>query len=118
MDSIVRFQPKDRAAVIELDNQVHKSVRLAIIRSYQDLGTTNTYLDIGTLAGLRALTPPHNLAQITQKVVKSLNAEGFHALWDKSSLHSPSLYSVYVDWGNALKSARNAERKATTGLEM
>ena len=97
--------------ILEMDQKVSRSVRLAILRSYQNFGRLSTVLDIGSIAGLRALTRPFSLAHITRTVLRTLIAEGFHVYRDKSGAHG-SPYCVHVDWRSALKCARKAGRKA------
>lgn len=111
MDLILGFQPKDQHAIMEMDRQVLESARIAIVRCYREHGLLSTHLDIGSLAGIRALTRPFNLKHITRMIVRSLLAEGFNAYWDKSETHG-TRYVVYVDWRVALKCAQKARRDA------
>jgi hypothetical protein len=111
MDLVLGFQPRERDAIAEMDRQVLESARCAIVRCYREHGVLSTKLDIGSLAGIRALTPPFSMKCITRMVVRSLVIESFNAHWDKSEVHG-TRYVVYVDWRVALKCAEKARRDA------
>jgi hypothetical protein len=123
MDVIVGFQPRDRTAIAEMDRQTLDSVRLAIIRAYTELGISSTMLDVGTLAGSRALCKPYSLKHICRHVVRSLEKEGFEASWDRAGLFG-SPYMVNVSWSAALKradrirKARRSHRSNTNGSSL
>lgn len=123
MDVILGFQPRDRIAIAEMDRQTLESVRLAIIRAYTELGISSTILDVGTLAGSRALCRPYSLKHICRSVVRSLKNEGFEASWDRTGLFG-SPYMVNVSWSAALKratrmrKARRSHRNHTNGSSL
>jgi hypothetical protein len=113
MDMILGHRPQSRFAILEMDKNVLDLARTAIVCCYREQGLLSTTLDIGSLAGIRALTYPFDLAHITRAVVRSLVAEGFNAHWDKTTLNgSGSLYVVHVSWRVALNYAQRARRKA------
>jgi hypothetical protein len=113
MDMILGHRPESRFAILEMDKNVLDLARFAIVRCYREQGLLSTTLDIGSLAGIRALTFPFDLAHITRAVVRSLVAEGFNAHWDKTTLNgNGSLYVVHVSWRLALNSAQRARRRA------
>jgi hypothetical protein len=114
MDFILGYQPTDRDTIAEMDRHVLESARSAIVRCYREQNLLSTHLDIGSLAGIRALTRPFNMKHITRMVVRSLVAEGFDAYWDKSEKHGTQ-YVVFVDWRVALKCAEKARRDARQG---
>ena len=109
MDVIIGFQPRDQVAIAEMDRRTLESVRLAIIRTHTELGILSTMLDVGTLAGSRALCRPFSLKHICRKVVRSLRNEGFEARWERTGLFG-NPYMVYVSWSTALKRTKRARK--------
>jgi hypothetical protein len=90
MELILGFQPKDRYAIMEMDRQVVESARCAIVRCYREYGVLSTNLDIGSLAGIRALTPPFSMKRITRVVVRALVAKGVMLIGTKEKCMGPA----------------------------
>ena len=75
MEAILTSVPPEEFAIMEMDRMVLEAAQSAIVRAFTEYRVTSFTLDLGALAGLRALTWPFNLSQITKKVVRKLIAE-------------------------------------------
>jgi hypothetical protein len=87
MDIVLKYRPSTNATIEEMDRMVLNAAKTRIIRCYKEFNMHDTILDVGTLAGLRALAAPYNLKHITKALVRALSKDGFDAFWDKFEIH-------------------------------